>query len=86
MARPVTTGARPWQAGCVKREDAEIGLGGRIAIVVLAFILIGGFQSDSLIGWIAGVVGVVIAVAASGLVEVVMALWYRARRARLARH
>jgi hypothetical protein len=70
----------------VRREDAEIGLGGRLAIIALGVALMGGFRSDSLVGWIAGVVGVVLAVAAIGLVEVVMALWYRARRRLLARN
>lgn len=76
---------RPWQAGSVSRKDAEIGLLGRLAIVALGFALIDGFRSDSFGGWIAGAVGVVLVVAAIGLVEVVMALWYRAHRRLLAR-
>jgi hypothetical protein len=50
------------------------------------FALIGGFRTGSLVGWIASVVGVVLAVAAIGLVEVVMALRYRACRRLLARN
>lgn len=55
-------------------------MGGRLAIIALGFALMSGFDSDSPGGWIAGVAGLVLALAAVGIVEVGMALWYRARR------
>lgn len=66
----------------MKRGRGEIGLPGRLAIMFIGVMLIGMFWSDSVIGKVAGVLGVVLFASAFGLVELAMAVWYRTRRAR----
>ena len=64
----------------MRRSNREIGLLGRLAVVAAGLMFMSGFQSGSVVGWINGLVGVALVAAASGVVEVAMAIWYRARR------
>ena len=65
-----------------ERRD-EIGLVGRVGIMLLGLMLGGLVWSDQLGGQILGWIGVVLFLAALGVVELVMALWYRIQRTRL---
>ena len=47
---------------------------------------ISAFRPDSIVGWLNLVNGLLLTVAAIGLVELAMAVWYRHRRRRLARN
>jgi hypothetical protein len=67
------------------RRDDEIGVVGRLALSVLGLFLLGGLWSNDLIGLALGVIGLALLVAATGLVELAVALWYRHSRHRVAK-
>ena len=53
--------------------------------MMLGLVLTSGFCSDSIVGWLIGIVGVLVFLAAFGVVELAMALWYRWQRRALVR-
>jgi hypothetical protein len=56
-----------------------------VAVMALGVALMSGFSSDTVVGWLIGIVGVLVFVTALGMVELAMALWYRWRRRSLLR-
>jgi hypothetical protein len=64
----------------MRRGNDDIGLVGRLAISMLGLFLLGGLWSDNVVGLAVGVIGLALLAAATGLVELAMALWYRHSR------
>ena len=61
----------------MRRTNDEIGFVSRLAVSLLALFLLGGLWSDNVVGHAFGVLGLALLAAATGLVELAMALWYR---------
>jgi uncharacterized membrane protein (DUF4010 family) len=61
-------------------RGTEIGFVGRLGVSLLALYLLGGLWSDDVLGLALGVVGAALLAAATGVVEVAMALSYRRSR------
>jgi hypothetical protein len=53
--------------------------------MMLGLVLTSGFSSDSVVGRVIGIVGVLVFLTAFGVIELAMALWYRWRRRALVR-
>jgi hypothetical protein len=69
----------------MKVRGDETGYLGRVAIMVIGLGLMGQLQgSPSLIGVLMGLLGLVLFLAAVGVIELGMAVWYRMKRHRLA--
>ena len=69
----------------VKVRGDEIGYLGRVAIMAIALGLMGQLQgSPALIGVLMGLSGLVVFLAAVGVIELGMTVWYRLKRHRLA--
>ena len=66
----------------MSRERDEIGYVGRLAVSLLGMMLLGGLWSDDVVGVVVGLIGLALVACATGLVELAMALWYRASRRR----
>ena len=64
----------------MRRANDEIGFVGRLAVSLLGLFLMAGLWSDDIVRFALGVVGLLFFVAATGLVELAMALWYRHAR------
>ena len=62
------------------RDAKQIGLVGRWTLMAIGFVMSYGLLGSSLVARVVGVAGVVLFAAAVGLVELVMALWYRSQR------
>ena len=68
----------------MKRASKPITFVGRLALMLIGLGLAGEYtRSNSIAGWLVSIVGVVLFLAAVGVVELGMALWYRAKRHRL---
>ena len=70
------------ETALVSRGQDEIGLVGRLAVILLGMMLLAGLWSDNVIGVVVGVIGLALVASAIGLVELAMALWYRSPRHR----
>jgi len=71
----------------VRHDSERFTNVGRIGLMLIGLWLADGFRnSTALPVVIVSTVGVIIFLAASGAVELGMALWYRLKRRRLARH
>ena len=62
------------------RDRDSLGTVRRFFLMLFGLCLAGFFASGTPIGFVVGVFGIVVVVAASGLLELAMALWYRALR------
>lgn len=61
----------------MRKGKDEIGFVSRLAISLLALFLVSGLWSGNVVGLAFGAVGLALLAAATGLVELAMALWYR---------
>lgn len=68
------------------KSDSELNSVRRIALIVLGLALTSGFRSGKPLYWAIGVFGWLIVLAASGTIELGMALYYRNKRRRSLRH
>ncbi len=62
------------------RDHRQIRGWERMLITILGFMLVGGSSAPAPWGYLMPIVGWTIVAAAVGVVELAMALWYRARR------
>jgi len=62
------------------RDSNQIGLGGRWTLMAIGLVMSYGLFGSSLVARVVGLVGIGLFAAAVGLVELVMALWYRSQR------
>lgn len=62
------------------RDSTQIDLAGRWTLMAFGFVMSYGLFGSSLVARVVGLVGVVLFAAAIGVVELVIALWYRWQR------
>ena len=67
------------------KERDDLGTWRRFALALFGLFLMGQLDRGNAFAKVVGVFGIAVIVAACGLVELAMALWYRARRRSLVR-
>ena len=67
------------------KDRSDLGTFRRFFLMLFGLWLASSFNKGTPLGFVVGVFGVVVFVAASGLLELAMALWYRSRRRALRR-
>ena len=67
------------------KDRGDLGMFRRFFLMLFGLWLASAFNEGTALKFVVGVFGVVVFVAASGLLELAMALWYRGRRRALRR-
>ena len=65
---------------CLMGRGDDLGLFRRLMLMLFGLFLAGHLKDDFGLSWLIGVFGLLVFLAAIGVVEVAMALWYRAQR------